>query len=339
MFIIVGVAVLAVAGVLIAGYVIQFVLPPREVIIKVGETAYTRGDLVKTLRVQQRGAEFFGLEFTAGTEIFASLQRMIEDEIMTQEAPKFGITVSREEIDRQVEFTFLASAAPGSDPRQLERDFDERYRQYLNAVGLNEEEHREITRRSILRAKFREFIGEQVPAVAEQVHYYQVVMDIGDEIDIMQTKARDALRSASTPEERASVFFDIVREFSRDDAETVRLGGDKGWVPMGTDFSYETTVFGLELGALSNPVTDQANPRNVIFFMVSERAEARQLDPDDREQLKTRALQDWINEQRTNHEVFANFNSDIYSWLIKQLHITGVASPTPTQSILQIPGA
>lgn len=338
---IIGLAVLLVAGVLVAGYIIQFVLPPREVIIRVGETAYTRGDLVKNLRVQQRGAEFFGLEFKASTQVFESLQGIIEDEIMTQSAARFGVSVSEEEITGQIERLFKPSPdQSGEGEAALEREFRERYNSYLSAVGLNEAEHREITRRSILRAKFREFIGEQVPGVAKQVHYYRIVMDVGDEMDIMQTKAKDGLKGATTPDERAAIFKEVVREFSRDDAETVRLGGDMGWLPQGTDEKYTDQLFALEIGELSQPSPDADNPRRTFFFMVSEQAEARELDPEDRESLKTRALQDWINQQRQEHEVFAAFDSDIYAWLLKQLRLTGVETPTPTPAAsFQLPGA
>jgi hypothetical protein len=340
-WVIIGVSLLLVAGVLIAGYIIQFVLPPREVIIKVGEASYTRGDLVKNLRVQQRGAEFFGLEFKASTQVFESLQGIIEDEIMSQSSARFGVSVAEEEITGQIERLFKpAPDQSGEDEAARDREFRERYSSYLNAVGLSESEHREITRRSILRAKFREFIGEQVPGVASQIHYYRIVMDVGDEMDIMQTKAKDGLQGATTPEERAAVFKEIVREFSRDDAETIRVGGDMGWLPMGTDERYTEQLFALKMGELSPPTPDADNPRRTFFFMVSEVAEARELDPEDRESLKTRALQDWINQQRQDHEVFAAFDSDIYSWLLKQLRLTGIETPTPTPGVgIQLPGA
>ncbi|MDA1188252.1 MAG: SurA N-terminal domain-containing protein [Chloroflexi bacterium] len=337
-WLVVGIAVLIVAGVLVAGYVVQFVLPPREVIIRVDDVEYTRGDLVKTLRVTQRSASFFGVDFAASTEIFESLQAMIENEIMAQEAAQYGITVTQEEIDLQVEFSFLTGEITGLGGEQALRDYNERYKQYLNSVGLSEEEHRALIRRSVLRAKFREFIGEQIPSVAPQVHVHQIVMDVGDEIEIMKTKAEDALRGLATPQERALAFKEIVREFSRDNPEIVRLGGDRGWLPRGTGFQYENTLFNLPVGVLSDLIVDTENPRNVIFFMVSEVAQARQLDSEDREQLKTFALQDWINEQRSNHEVFANFNSEVYDWIVGQLRVTGVPTPTPTQPLFQLPG-
>ena len=69
LFIIIGGALILIAGILIAGYVVAFVLPPREIIIKVNDISYSRGDLIKVLRVRQEGAKFFGMDFEASKEI------------------------------------------------------------------------------------------------------------------------------------------------------------------------------------------------------------------------------------------------------------------------------
>lgn len=326
--IVIGLALLVVAGILIAGYVIAFVMPPRQTVVRVNDTSYSRGDLVKALRVRQEGARFFGLDFQPSQEIFEALQLFVEDEILTQVAAKYGITVRDDEIDRQIESLFLIGE-PGLDPEALRRDFDERYRSYLNAVRLSEGEHREITRRSILRAKFREFIGEQVSRFSEQVHFHRIVMPVGSEVDIMLVKLKDGLAEAATPEQRQQVWKDIVREFSIDDPETVRLGGDRGWMPISSTDTYAETILNLEVGVVSDPVTDIENPKLIRFFMVSERDPARELSPSDLDDIKSQALQDWVNKERDNHDVYAAFDSEIYSWMLEQLRQTSEPTPTP----------
>ena len=329
---VIGGALLVIAGILIAGYVIAFVLPPRETLVRVNDTTYSRGDLVKALRVRQEGARFFGLDFQPSQEIFEAMRLFVEDEILTQVAAKYGITVRDDEIDRQIESLFLITE-PGLDPEGLRRDFDERYRSYLTTIRLSEPEHREITRRSILRAKFREFIGEQVSTFAEQVHYHRIVMPVGSEVDIMLVKLRDGLSEADTPEERQQVWKDIVREFSLDDPETVRLGGDRGWMPVGSTDTYADTILNLEVGVVSDPVTDIENPKLILFFMVSERDPARELSPSDLEDIKSQALQDWVNAERDNHEVYAAFDSEIYNWMLEQLQQTSEPTPTPANPL------
>ena len=324
----IGAALLVVAGILIAGFVIAFVLPPRETLVRVNDTTYSRGDLVKALRVRQEGARYFGLDFQASQEIFEAMQLFVEDEILTQVAAKYGITVRPDEIDRQIESLFLITE-PGLDPEGLRRDFDERYRAYLTTIRISEEEHREITRRSILRAKFREFIGEQVSRFSEQVHYHRIVMPVGSEVDIMLVKVKDGLAEAETPEARQQVWKDVVREFSLDDPETVRLGGDRGWMPIGSTDTYADTILNLEVGQISDPVTDIDNPKLILFFMVSERDPARELSDTDLEDIKSQALQDWVNAERYNHDVYAAFDSEIYSWMLEQLRQTAEPTPTP----------
>ena len=338
--VLVAVALLAISGIVIAGYVVRYVIPPRQAVVTVNDVSFTRGDMIKQLRTQQSGAELFGLEFKMSEQIFDALHGMVEDEIMVQTAPRFGLAVSEEEIDRWIQSLFLPqiSDLAAEDPAQINAEFKENYQAYLNSTQLSESEHRDLARRSIIRAKFQEFIGDRVPTVAEQVHYYQLVLSQTDEIDIIQTKYNDAAAGALTAEEYKLAFGDVVKEFSRDDAETIRLGGDKGWIPRGVLPTHEELLFGLETGQLSRPQQDIEDPALVVFYMVPERAEARELSDENLHLLKREALQEWLNEERKNHAVNADFGSEIYDWIVAQLKISSRATPTPTSDALSLPG-
>ena len=323
----IGLALLVVAGILTAGFVIVFVLPPMQAIVRVNDVTYSRGDLVNALRAQQAQSRLFGLEFQASQEIFDALRLFVEDEILSQVAAKYGIVVEEEEIDRLIESDLLATDLH-LDPETIRIGFDELYGQRLNELQVSEADHRKLTGRSILRAKFREFVGEQVPRIAEQVHYHRIMMTVGAEVDIMLVKLKDGLAEATTPEERQAVWWEIVREFSLDDPETVRMGGDAGWMPLGSTDVYAETILNLEMGEVSAPITDFESPKAVLFFMVSERDAARELSPSDLEDMKSRALQNWINDERDNHDIDAAFDSEIYSWMLEQLQQTAIATPT-----------
>jgi hypothetical protein len=242
-------------------------------------------------------------------------------------AAKYGISVAEEEIDRLIESDLLATDLR-LNPETLKVNFDELYGQRLNELQVSKADHRQLIARSILRAKFREFVGEQVPRIAEQVHYHRIVMTVGTEVDIMLVKLKDGLAEATTPEERQAVWRDITREFSLDEPEVVRLGGDIGWLPLGSSDVYAETILALELGQVSAPITDIESPKVVLFFMVSEVDAARELDEADLEDMKSRALQDWINIERDNHVIDASFDSDIYTWMLEQLKQTAIATPT-----------
>ncbi|MEE8146283.1 MAG: peptidylprolyl isomerase, partial [Longimicrobiales bacterium] len=149
----------------------------------------------------------------------------------------------------------------------------------------------------------------------------------------IRTRYEDAKGVSSDPITRAIAFREIVREFSRDDPEIVRRGGDLGWMPEGVLDDYDRVYFDLPAGELSENTPDADSPQTrLLMFMVSERDEARPVDPRDLEALKDGALQDWLNKERRNHDVYSVFNSDVYDWMIRQLHLTTTRTPEPQQS-------
>ena len=324
--------VVLVLGLLVAGYVVVFVRPPSELVIRVNDVSYSRGDMVKLLRVRQQGVEFLGGKFNSGTDVFQALHLMVETEIIAQAAPGLGISVSEDEVDLEIK-TLLSSSPVGKTEDQLEKEFRERYGSYLNTIQISESEHRDLVRRALLRTRLRQYVGESVPSVAEQVHVYQLVIASQDELDIIRTRYEDAKGVSSDPITLARAFKEIVREFSRDDPEIIRRGGDLGWMPKGVLKDYDYLYFDRPVGELSEQTSDMNDPQGrLLLFMVSERQDARQVDPRDLEVLKTGALQDWLNDERKNHDVYAVFNSEIYDWIIRQLRLTTTSTPEPQQS-------
>ena len=102
--IIIGVLLLAITGIVVAGYVIIFVLPPQQLIVRVDDVSYTRGDMVKLLRIRQKALELDNSQQTLRStdDIFQALQLIVENEVIAQVAPTEGISVSREEIDNNI---------------------------------------------------------------------------------------------------------------------------------------------------------------------------------------------------------------------------------------------
>ena len=45
------------------------------------------------------------------------------------------------------------------------------------------------------------------------------------------------------------------------------------------------------------------------------------------EQLKTKALNDWLNTKRKEFNVNATFNSEVHGWLSKQLQVSSLEKP------------
>ncbi|MDC0035088.1 SurA N-terminal domain-containing protein [Chloroflexi bacterium] len=334
-----AISFLIVLSIFVAGYIVVFVMPHRELVVKVDGIEYTRGDLVEVVRVRQKSAEFMGGTFDASNDIFESLQLMVENEILAQMAPSQGVFVSEDEIDKQIYFTMRPDnmMVSGKSEDQIGRETAERYLAYLNTIEIDESTHRALVHKAILREKFRQQIGESVPFVAEQVHLFRIVMPQAGEMDIMRVKFEDAVRDITDPKQLQLAFIEITREFSIDIPEMVRMGGDMGWVAKGTIPEYEREFFLLEPGELGDPVADKDNLTQTFFFMISERQTARELASEVRDELKSKALQDWVNTERSNHDVYAIFNSDIYNWVFQQLRLSSRAptpTPDPFQSIL-----
>ena len=335
--IIISAMLVVITGIVIAGYVIIFVLPPQQLIVRVNDVVYTRGDMVKLLRLRQRSMELSDTQgLRTSDDVFEALQLIVENEVIAQAAPSDGIAVSRDEIDNAVRARIAPSAneSLGKSDAQIQREYHERYRQFLNQAQVSEAEHRDLVRKSILREKYRQFVGDQVPAFAEQVYLHRIAMSPNDEIDIMQTKLTDSIGDDNSPERIRGILRAIAREFSSD-PETYQSAGNLGWTPLGIYEDYEDKFWDLEPGELSKPTPNMDNPQSIFFYVVSERDGNREVTRRNRETLKTRALQMWVNRERQNHDVYATFNSDIYAWFIEQLRISASTTPTPVTNPLQ----
>jgi parvulin-like peptidyl-prolyl isomerase len=329
------ISILVVISTFIIGYIIVFVMPPRELVVRVNDVEYTRGDLLELVRIDQKTTEFMGGKFDASSVVFESLQQTVENEIINQIAPSHGITISEEQVDSMIDDIMRPSesASLGKSEEQISRETSERYLAYLNTLQISQEKHRSIVRNEAIRERFRQYIGDSVPYVTEQVYLHRIITPITSEMEIMIIKFDDLTRDAVDPIELREAYKSVVREFSRDNSEIIRLGGEIGWVPRNVLLDYENLFFDLVPGELSEPIPDPNNDAQLIFFMISDREEARELDIETRDELKTKALQDWINIERKSHNIYAVFNSDIYNWIFQQLRLTTIEKqPTPDPS-------
>ena len=316
--------------IILVGFVLVFVLPPRHLVVSINDVKYTRGDLVETVRVNKTTEIFLGPNVDQGSTIFDTLQKIVENEIISQSAPLYGIGVTNSEIDNIIEYVMKSTEDQnsGKTEQQIQLETRERYLRYLNQVQVDEESHKEQLRKALLREKMKQWSGETVPYVAEQVHLFRMVIPLSGEYEIMQTNYNDAVKNAVTSEDYEEAFKYIAREFSEDAPVIIRQGGDMGWIPRGV-IEYERDFFDLDVGELSPPIKNKDNPSTMIFFMVSDKETAAELDESMREKLKTNALQKWVNKERSRHDIFAEFNSDVYAWVGDQLRLND-RSPTPT---------
>ncbi len=132
------------------GWITTFIMPPRETVVRVNDTSYDMGYLLKILRMVQRQSEASGQQVNLGTIPFQLVNSLAEDELISQGAQAIGLKVTDEELNTQLRNEFLGDLSPdaGTSDSELDTEFRERYRQFLNQVQLSAGEYEEIVTRS-----------------------------------------------------------------------------------------------------------------------------------------------------------------------------------------------
>jgi hypothetical protein len=305
-------------GVIIASVVIAIIL----IIVGVGwYLAYgaNYGRTVITVDdISLRMSYFLKRIEAAGNDPMDMLTTLTKEEIIKLEAPKYGIKVTPEDIDQQLRIT-----AGGASGNITEAEFKEWYRQQLNETGLSDSEYREITATSIMASDLFQYVASGMSTIVEQVHLN--VIWLATEEDANKVKARW---------EAGESFADLAKELSMD-ANSRDKGGDLGWVPRGVAYNgmYDDVVFSLGTDNVSDPqayydtsVTDTTSPAYETFylFMVSEKADARQVDEQYLSTLANNAFNDWISKAMEQHKInyhglHDGFDSETYAWVQYQV--------------------
>ena len=310
-------AILLILAIPAYGYYDTFISPPKEWIVQVNHKTYTQGDLVQLLRMYQRSA-VPGEDFNLGSLPFQLINTLTENELVRQGAPREGINITNAQIDAETRLRFLGDTTGTTTPAdQLERDFQEKYRGYLNLIKRSEERYRELVEYDLYREFLREHLGQRVERVQPQVHLYSIeIPPVDDPLRLAEEIRTEYVRGAP--------FDELVK---RDDlaqtSEAVRKGGEIGWVPRRILPDIDVLLFDdLEEKKLSDPIPSfnaEEGTTTYTVYLISAKAEAREVEDNHYEILKTRVLQDWINEERKNNNVDTRFDSNRYEWVITQL--------------------
>jgi len=316
----------AIAAIPAWAFINEFVLPPRELAVRVEDRIYTRGEVVDFIRFHQRLTEEVGEDFDIGSSLFQSLQTISENEMAFQGAPGLGVVVTDLEIDQEVRrllgygYITEENRSEGSDSQIAEAQF-----QFLNNVGLTDERYREIIQKGLFRSGVRDRVGENVPLIQEQVHVFRIILerfneDIRNRID-QRVKAGEN-------------FSDLAFEYSVD-SEVRRSGGDEGWLPAGVIPQFDALFFGVDdegnrilpLGTVSEVIQVPGEGSFGVLY-VAEYTSARPIDLAPLELLKDQALTDWFEEFRSQVDVELILNSSIADWVNEQVRLAR-ALPTP----------
>ena len=311
------VVALLVIAIPLYGWVTTFIMPPRETIVRVNDTKYDMGYLLKLMRMVQRQSEAQGQQVNLGTIPFQLVNNLAEDELIVQGSQSIGLTVTDDELNAQIRSEFLGDPDPdaGISEADLEIEFRERYRQFLNQVQLSANEYEDVVLRNLYRQKLEAHLGATVPTELPQIHVYALAVQTEEEAD-----------TAKTEFDRGTPFADVVAEHSLD-PEAVRTEGEVGWAPHGVlDPSVADFLFNeLELGVISDPISqfDSASSQEFfVLYYVPEREESREVSEENFATLQTEAVNDWVRAQRELNDVTTSFDSNQYAWLAKKLQLT-----------------
>jgi foldase protein PrsA len=302
------------------GYYSSFIVPPRVWAARVRNTTITMGDLVKMVRtLQSAGRAFGGVDMAVAP--FEVLFTMVESELIRQAAPNFGITVTEADIDKELRDRFYPKVPEGqeADKDQLEREFKERYRNFLTSTRLSDKEYRRVLMYDAYRSRMREELGKRAPSVVEQVEVYWIRLPI-------DTNAEEVKQRLEEGEDFSKVAKELSTEsYYADD------NGYVGWVPKGAFPNLDKFLFGdeetqpLEHNKVSDPIPTQLG---TYLIKVVAGPEVREVDNKKmQEKLKDEALKAWVQEEWKEAGVEVNFDDKWYAWVAKQVEIARPRSP------------
>ena len=301
--------------VLIFFYVNRYVLPPLQDAVRVGEVKYSRGDVVKFIRFNQRISEDLGMEFEIGNSLFEALRMILEAELAYQIAPKYGISVSNNQVDNQIEFLmgFINETNQEKNDNEYKKNVSETYRQFLNKTGLSDSEYKNYVKKSLFREELRDLISRDVSRIQPHVLVYELVFESPD-LSIINAIERKLTLGTKIEE--------IALEFS-EDKQVLRNQGNIGWIPNGVDKELDKLLFNTplegkitaEVGSLTKTPYFKSEENLYSFYYISDFSEAREIDESNFEKIADSEFEVFINSFNKDYNLWMDIDSEIYYWI------------------------
>ncbi len=246
------------------------------------------------------------------------LDVLTKEQLIKIEAPQYVGEVSPEDIDQALRYTSNTTS---------ESEFKEWYRQQLNESKLSDSEYKDTVVTGVLASRLYEYLAARVPTVAEQIH-----------LNIITTATYEDAEKVRARWEAGEDFAALAREVSLDSSSREN-GGDLGWFPTGVlDYQVDYYAFSLSTGNISESLayydlstissdtssTEEPAPLYYYLLMVSEEADAREVDENSLQALRDNALDEWLIQEMQSHKIsyhgFNNgFDSETYAWVNLQL--------------------
>lgn len=284
-------------------------------------------EFMQTLATQlQQQKQQLELQLAPGSvAIFGSsvLDKMVEERLVSKEAARLGITVTQEEVDRQIESLFgydrdavAAATAPltpttttvtntaavtNTETPMTRAEFETYYEQfksvYLRPSGLSEEAFRQSVEIELLRPKVVEALTQDIETKANQA-----------QVTVLVT---GTLEAALALQERlnAGESVDALVEELNNSETGGGWAADLGWVQPGrltTDFSadVDTAAFEIPVGTASDPITRDETEYYVVFVRARE---VRDLDEATLSAAREQRFSEWLAEQKQSRVEYLDY--------------------------------
>lgn len=188
-------------------YYRTYISPWHQTVIQVRDARFSVRDVVQRLRLRLAGAKKNRFEIATST-----IQELQNREIVKQEALKRNITVTDDEVDREVRKRVKESATG-------EGKFEDLYAAMLRGLRLDDSDFREWVKSDLFHQKlFARFLKEQ-PEEEEQIRVLAIIAGT-------QEKAEDIRGRLLKGEE-----FNRLAPEESIDLVSAKKGGDLGWFP------------------------------------------------------------------------------------------------------------
>lgn len=279
----------------------------------------TTDEFMQTLATQlQQQKQQLELQLAPGSvAIFGSsvLDKMVEERLVSKEAARLGITVTPEEVDRQIEslFGYDRNAVAATDPLtttgtvtntktpMTRAEFETYYEQfksvYLRPSGLSEEAFRQSVEIELLRPKVVEALTQDIETKANQA-----------QVTVLVTGTLEAALALQERLNAGEAVDALVEELNNSETG----GGwaaDLGWVQPGrltTDFSadVDTAAFEIPVGTASDPITRNETEYYVVFVRARE---VRDLDEATLSAAREQRFSEWLAEQKQSRVEYLDY--------------------------------
>jgi hypothetical protein len=308
-----------VVGVLAAGYYQEFYRPPRVWAGKVNDVEFTMGDLVRRIRMEQ------GLvgKVDLSKRPFDYLRKLLDAELLRQEAPELGINVTDELVEGTLRAQFYPTTPAGqvTDPGQLDQEYRNNLQIFLTRAELSDSEYRGIVEENLRLAGLHNFLARDIPETQEQVEVEWVRLDPDGPVRAAEVMVR--LQN----EEFASVARKVGVSQGYADSS-----GYVGWLPRTAFPEVGRVVFGDPKSAQPALGVGEIGIRPIItaddVYIVRKLSgpEMRPLSDTMRAKVNAQRVIEWQDQQLKQGLdqgwVKMQLNSRLYEWVTDQVLIS-----------------